>query len=102
MDNICFSVGYGECLGLLGPNGAGKSTTFNMLCGFISPTSGDALVCGHSIVTERNEMNSLVGVCPQDNLLWDSLTIREHFIFYGRLKNLSGPYKHTLSLVFFF
>ena len=46
VDNISFTVNDGEILGFLGPNGAGKSTTMNMLTGYISSTSGEALING--------------------------------------------------------
>ena len=46
VDNISFNVEKGEVFGFLGANGAGKSTTIRMLCGILSPTSGDAIVGG--------------------------------------------------------
>ena len=44
VDNVSFSINRGEIFGFLGPNGAGKSTTIKMLCGILSPTSGEGLV----------------------------------------------------------
>ena len=41
---ISLEVNSGEVVGLLGPNGAGKTTTFYMICGLISPTSGDVFL----------------------------------------------------------
>ena len=52
------------------------------------PPAGTALVEGHDITSDMPAVYSLMGVCPQDNLLWDTLTAREHLTFYGRLKNL--------------
>ena len=49
---ISFSVKKGEVLGFLGPNGAGKSTTMRMITGFLPPTSGTAVICGHDITTD--------------------------------------------------
>ncbi|GAB4822597.1 hypothetical protein N2152v2_009643 [Parachlorella kessleri] len=83
-------INRGECFGLLGPNGAGKSTTINLLTGFLEPSAGTAWVEGHDIRNEMPAIYSLMGVCPQDNLLWDTLTPREHLLFYGRLKGLKG------------
>lgn len=37
-----------------------------------------------------DKIYGIMGVCPQDNLLWPRLTAREHLSFYGRLKNLKG------------
>jgi ABC-type multidrug transport system ATPase subunit len=89
--DLTMAVSRGEVFGLLGPNGAGKSTTLNILTGFLQPSSGNALVQGHDIRTEMEAIYGIMGVCPQDNLLWPQLTAREHLSFYGRLKGLTTP-----------
>ncbi|KAK3156341.1 hypothetical protein QOZ80_2AG0105930 [Eleusine coracana subsp. coracana] len=78
------------CLGILGPNGAGKTTLIGMLTGFMKPTSGTAYIDRMDIRLDMDKIYSGIGVCPQFDLLWETLTGREHLIFYGRLKNLSG------------
>ncbi|XP_073271390.1 ABC transporter A family member 10-like isoform X2 [Primulina huaijiensis] len=80
----------GECFGILGPNGAGKTTFINMMIGLLKPTSGTASIEGLDLQTQMNMIHSKMGVCPQTDLLWDTLTAREHLLFYGRLKNLTG------------
>jgi hypothetical protein len=85
---LSMGVPHGECFGMLGPNGAGKTTTINMLIGFTPPTSGTATVEGLDVRTSMDKIYSLMGVCPQHDLLWETLTPREHLSFYGRLKNL--------------
>jgi ABC-type multidrug transport system ATPase subunit len=90
VQSLTMAVEKGECFGLLGPNGAGKSTTINMLTGFMTPTAGTATIVGHDIRSEMPQIHQLMGVCPQDNLIWDTLTAKEHLFFYGRLKNLKG------------
>jgi ABC-type multidrug transport system ATPase subunit len=75
---------------MTGPNGSGKSTTVNMLCGYFAPTSGTAIVAGLDIRHDVDLVHLLLGVCPQDNIIWEDLTGAEHLRFYGRLKNLSG------------
>lgn len=87
---LTMGIRNGECFGFLGPNGAGKSTTISMLCGYLRPTSGTATINGLSIKEDMDEIHLQMGVCPQDDALWDSLTGPEHLEFYGRLKNLSG------------
>ncbi|XP_015579513.2 ABC transporter A family member 7 [Ricinus communis] len=81
----------GECFGMLGPNGAGKTSFISMMIGLTKPTSGAAYVQGLDIQTHMDWIYTSMGVCPQHDLLWETLTGREHLLFYGRLKNLRGP-----------
>lgn len=68
--------------------GAGKTTTMSMLTGMISPSSGTAIVNGKDIRRDMNEVRSSIGLCPQHNILFDDLTVREHIDFFSRLKGL--------------
>ncbi|XP_076468710.1 phospholipid-transporting ATPase ABCA3-like [Babylonia areolata] len=76
----------GQITVLLGHNGAGKTTTMSMLTGFISPTSGTAYVNGYDIRTDITNVRSNLGLCPQHNILFDTLTVDEHLTFFARLK----------------
>ena len=75
---------------LLGHNGAGKTTIINMLTGMLPITSGDAFVYGKSVVTEMSLVRRDIGMCPQHNILFDSLTVREHLEFFAGLKGMSS------------
>jgi len=88
--NLSMGIENLECFGLLGPNGSGKSTTVNILCGYFSPTKGTALIRQMDIRTDIDLVHLIMGVCPQENIIWEDLTGKEHLNFYGRLKNLSG------------
>ncbi|XVE54827.1 hypothetical protein DITRI_Ditri03aG0113900 [Diplodiscus trichospermus] len=87
---LSLALPRGECFGMLGPNGAGKTSLINMLIGLTKPTSGTAYVQGMDIGTYMDTIYTSMGVCPQHDLLWETLTGREHLLFYGRLKNLRG------------
>lgn len=87
---LSLAIPRGECFGMLGPNGAGKTTSINMMTGLLAPTSGTAFIQGLDIRRNLNKIYSCMGVCPQHDLLWETLTGREHLLFYGRLKNLKG------------
>ncbi|KAL6541369.1 Phospholipid-transporting ATPase abca7 [Orobanche hederae] len=87
---LSLALPQGECFGMLGPNGAGKTSFINMMIGLIKPSSGIAYVQGLDIQTDMDRIYTSMGVCPQHDLLWETLTGREHLLFYGRLKNLKG------------
>jgi ABC-type multidrug transport system ATPase subunit len=89
--NVQFGISESECFGLLGSNGAGKSTTIHILCGLHPPTSGTVL-CGTEnldVRTDITTIQSAMGVCSQDNLLWDDLTGPEHLLFFARLRRVA-------------
>ena len=65
VENVSFSVGSGEVLGFLGPNGSGKSTTMKMVTGFLSPTSGTALVCGNDVTRDPITVKRHIGYLPE-------------------------------------
>ncbi len=82
VDRISFTVRQGEIFGFLGSNGSGKSTTIRMLCGILSPTSGEAKVAGHDIVTEAEEVKHAIGYMSQKFSLYEDLTPLENLRFY--------------------
>jgi ABC-2 type transport system ATP-binding protein len=90
VNGISFDIQAGEIFSLLGPNGAGKTTTISVLSTLYVPTSGDAVIGGHSVVKEPMAVRNLIGVVPQDLALYEDLTARENLSFWGQMYNLSG------------
>ena len=82
VDRISFSVNKGEIFGFLGPNGAGKSTTIRMLCGIITPTSGEGRVAGFDIFKEPEEVKRSIGYMSQKFSLYEDMTPFENIRFY--------------------
>eukprot|EP00929_Paragymnodinium_shiwhaense_P115857 TRINITY_DN8500_c0_g1_i3.p1 TRINITY_DN8500_c0_g1~~TRINITY_DN8500_c0_g1_i3.p1 ORF type:complete len:2086 (-),score=492.32 TRINITY_DN8500_c0_g1_i3:221-6478(-) len=80
----------GQIVALLGHNGAGKTTTINMLTGMLAPSAGDAVVAGHRLSTELDQIRRIIGVCPQHDVLWLELTVAEHLRTYSRLRGVSA------------
>jgi ABC-2 type transport system ATP-binding protein len=80
-----------EIFGLLGPNGSGKTTTVRMLTTILTPTSGDASVCGHSILKEPGKVRDNISYVPQDMAVDAKLTGRENVIFFAKLYGVSNP-----------
>src|SRR5690348_13272319 len=87
---ISFDIKEGEIFSLLGPNGAGKTTTISMLSTLYAPTSGDAIIGGHSIIRDPMAVKQIIGVVPQELALYEDMTARENLIFWGEMYGLSG------------
>jgi ABC-2 type transport system ATP-binding protein len=90
VNKVSVKVAKGELFGLLGPNGAGKSTLTRMISGMINPTSGTIKVGGYDIQHDTQKVKELLGVVPQDVVLYDYLNSRENLAFFGKLYGLSG------------
>lgn len=60
----------------------------NMLIGMVPPSSGTAFINGFDITTELNEARKSIGICPQSDILFNDLTVREHIIFFCKLKGM--------------
>jgi ABC-type multidrug transport system ATPase subunit len=88
--NISFKVRKGEVLSFLGANGAGKSTTMGMLCGTLEATIGDATVNGYSITTSRTQARRNLGICMQQDIIWDDVSVEDHLLLFGGLRGLYG------------
>ncbi|GFS09301.1 ATP-binding cassette transporter sub-family A [Elysia marginata] len=87
VDGISLKMYEGQITVLLGHNGAGKTTTMSMLTGFIPATSGTAQVNGYDIRNDIQGVRQSLGLCPQHNVLFDSLTVKEHLEFFGKVCN---------------
>lgn len=88
----------GQILSLLGHNGAGKTTTINMLSGMLAPSGGDAYVYGTSIRNNIGGVRKILGVCPQHNILFDLLTVKEHLELYCAVKGVPSDQTDALVL----
>ena len=88
VNNISFTANDGEILGFLGPNGAGKSTTMNMLTGYISSTSGKALINGIDILEDPIKAKKNIGYLPELPPLYMDMTVKEYLDFVAELKKL--------------
>ena len=79
---ISLEVNSGEVVGLLGPNGAGKTTTFYMICGLISPTSGDVFLNDEKItsVPLHKRAHLGIGYLPQESSIFKELSVEENLL----------------------
>jgi len=101
LQGINLEIKSGEIYGLLGPNGAGKTTLINIICHLLKADQGQVYIAGESW---RPRHRYLLGVAPQKDLLYQSLTCAEHLYFFGRIygvaeRELAQRVKQCLQLV---
>jgi ABC-2 type transport system ATP-binding protein len=90
IDRISFDVFEGRIFGLLGPNGAGKTTMIRIMCGLLSPTSGEVTIGGFSLRHDLHHIKKIIGVVPQEIALYPTLTARENLDIFGGICGLKG------------
>lgn len=90
VDDLSFKVEAGQVLGFLGPNGAGKSTTMKMLTGFLTPTSGTALINGIDVVESSVAARKSIGYLPEGAPAYGEMTVQQFLTFIARARLISG------------
>lgn len=85
LQDLTLHIQPGEIYGLLGPNGAGKTTTINIICNLLKADSGVIQIHGKPV---SNTTKLLVGVAPQENLLYKTLSCEENLNFYAQIYGL--------------
>ncbi|EQC37401.1 hypothetical protein SDRG_05005 [Saprolegnia diclina VS20] len=86
VEGLHMAMYEGQITCLLGHNGAGKTTTISMLTGMLRPTSGSASFRHLDLDKDLAALRKYLGVCPQHDILYDDLTVREHLTFYASIK----------------
>ena len=90
VDGITFTADKGEVLGFLGPNGAGKSTTMKVISGFLPPTGGTAIVCGHDVTTAPLAAKKVIGYLPEGAPGYPDMTPSAFLRFVAQARGLRG------------
>src|SRR5262245_31522921 len=98
VDGLSLAVPQGCFFGFLGPNGAGKTTTIKMLMGLVPPTSGTIQLLGLPMPERALEIKQLIGLVPDESLLFDHLTGGEFIEFVGRIYGLERGVARERSL----
>lgn len=87
---VSFKVEPGEMFGLLGPNGAGKTTLMSIVSGLLEPTAGHVFLGGREFHRIDRDLRRMIGIVPQDLAIYDELTARENFRFFGQLYGIDS------------
>lgn len=85
LHTLNFTEESGKLIGIMGASGAGKSTLLNVLNGSSPPTSGEVLINGINIHTEKEKVEGLIGHVSQDDLLIEELTVYQNLYFNAKL-----------------
>ena len=93
VDNVSLSVPKGQVIAFLGPNGAGKTTTIKMMCGLVTPDSGNVHLNGYHVGKQRREAMEQIGVVLEGtrNIYW-RLTAMQNLLYFARLKGKRGQH----------
>src|SRR5215467_8934955 len=89
--DLSMQVKRGSIYGFLGPNGSGKTTTIRMLCGLLTPDSGDGTCLGYDIRRDADKIKRHVGYMKQRFSLYQDLAVRENLEFVARLYGVADP-----------
>jgi ABC-2 type transport system ATP-binding protein len=87
---IELDLAAGDLFGFIGPNGAGKTTTMKILATLLSPSYGEAYVCGHSIYRDPKEIRRLVGYMPDFFGVYDDMKVIEYLEFFAAAYRING------------
>ncbi|MFA5833547.1 MAG: ABC transporter ATP-binding protein [Bacteroidota bacterium] len=85
VDELSLSVEKGEMFALVGPDGSGKTTTIRMLCGIVTPTSGELKILGFDVQNQKDEIKKHIGYLSQRFSLYGDLTIDENIEFFAEI-----------------
>ncbi|AFY40264.1 Fe(3+)-transporting ATPase [[Leptolyngbya] sp. PCC 7376] len=87
LKGLTLHIQAGEIYGLLGPNGAGKTTTINILCNLLKGDRGEIRIAGQSV---SEATKKIIGVAPQENLLYKTLSCAENLRFFAKIYGIRG------------
>jgi len=99
VDHLSLTIQPGEVFCLLGANGAGKTTTINLFLNFISPTSGEARICGLNVVEHPVETKKRLAYIPEQVTLYRNLSGIENLRFFSRLADASADSDEELLAI---
>src|SRR5215212_10631690 len=91
VDRLSLKLEPGDVYGFIGPNGAGKTTTMRILATLLTPTWGEATVCGHSIYNGAKDIRRVMGYMPDFFGVYDDMKVIEYLEFFAAAYRIKGP-----------
>ncbi len=86
IDNVSFKANRGELVGIMGSSGCGKTTLLNMMSGFYKPDKGNIKADKYDIFKDQNLIREYLSYVPQDDLLYENLTVFENLYYNAKLR----------------
>ena len=97
LESLTLKLDQGDLFGFIGPNGAGKTTTIRILSTLLSPSWGEAYVCGHSIYTQPREIRRAIGYMPDIFGVYDDMRVIEYLEFFAAAYRIDGPSRRKVA-----
>lgn len=99
LDDVSFTINDGEMVGYIGPNGAGKSSTIKIMCGILTPDSGECIINGRTPWKERIPHVKEIGVVfgQRSQLWWDVPVVDSFELLRDIYKIEEKIYKQSLD-----
>jgi ABC-2 type transport system ATP-binding protein len=91
LDRLTVQLERGDVYGFIGPNGAGKTTTMRILATLLTPTWGEATVCGYSIYNGAKDIRRVMGYMPDFFGVYDDMKVIEYLEFFAAAYRIKGP-----------
>src|SRR6266566_243125 len=91
LDRLSVQLDRGDVYGFIGPNGAGKTTTMRILATLLTPSWGEASVCGYSIYTAAKDIRRVIGYMPDFFGVYDDMKVVEYLEFFAAAYRIKGP-----------
>ena len=98
IDDVSFEMEHGDLIAVMGPSGCGKSTLLNIINGNYKPTEGEVSLDNINLHENYSFLKNFMGFVPQDDLLFDNLTVYENLLYNAKLRS-PGKKKEILKIV---
>lgn len=97
LESLTLKLEQGDLFGFIGPNGAGKTTTIRILSTLLSPSWGEAYICGHSIYTHPREIRRAIGYMPDIFGVYDDMRVIEYLEFFAAAYRIDGQARRKVA-----